>query len=77
MVRDQIFMPGAGVRMIFRPEHRFLRVKGGFLEGSVAHKNDKVVLSFQHYDVNGRVVTTRNFRDDLPVEIAFYSKHLL
>ena len=45
-----------------RPEHRFLRVKGGFLEGSVSHKNDKVVLTFRHYDVEGRVVHTEEFQ---------------
>lgn len=44
-----------------RPEHRFLRVKGGFLRGSVSRKNDKVVLTFRHYDVDGQVVHTEEF----------------
>jgi len=44
-----------------RPEHRFLRVKGGFLEGSISHKNDKVVLSFQHRDVHGTLVHMEAF----------------
>ena len=39
-----------------RPEHRFLRVKGGFLKGSLYHEGDKVILKFQHYDVDGNVV---------------------
>jgi alkaline phosphatase D len=39
-----------------RPEHRFLRVKGGFLMGSVSHSDNKVILKFQHYDVDGNVV---------------------
>ncbi len=39
-----------------RPEHRFLRVKGGFLRGNVSRKNGTPTLTFQHYDVNGNVV---------------------
>ncbi|SHF89920.1 alkaline phosphatase D [Mariniphaga anaerophila] len=39
-----------------RPEHRFLRVKGGFLYGKVARENGKTTLVFQHRDVNGNVV---------------------
>ena len=39
-----------------RPEHRFLRVKGGFLKGSVYHSDEKVNLKFQHFDVDGNVV---------------------
>lgn len=39
-----------------RPEHRFLRVKGGFLKGSVNHSNDKTYLRLQHCDVDGNIV---------------------
>jgi alkaline phosphatase D len=39
-----------------RPEHRFLRVKGGFLYGKVSRENDNPVLRFQHRDVDGNVV---------------------
>lgn len=45
-----------------RPEHRFLRVNGGFLRGSVSQKNEQSVLTFRHYDVNGRVVHTEEFK---------------
>jgi alkaline phosphatase D len=39
-----------------RPEHRFLRIKGGFLKGSLYHADNKVYLKFQHFDVDGNVV---------------------
>lgn len=39
-----------------RPEHRFLRVKGGYLRGSVYHTDNKMNIKFQHCDVNGNVV---------------------
>jgi alkaline phosphatase D len=39
-----------------RPEHRFLRVKGGFLKGSVYRTDNKVILNFQHCDVDGNVL---------------------
>jgi alkaline phosphatase D len=39
-----------------RPEHRFLRVKGGFLYGKVSHKNGTPTLTFQHRDVDVNVV---------------------
>jgi alkaline phosphatase D len=45
-----------------RPEHRFLRVKGGFLKGSLYHEGDKLILKFQHYDVDGNVVHEEMFR---------------
>ncbi len=44
-----------------RPEHRFLRVKGGFLSVKLSHKSGRVVLSFQHNDVNGKVVHREDF----------------
>jgi alkaline phosphatase D len=39
-----------------RPEHRFLRVKGGFLKGNLIHEGGKTILKFQHYDVDDNVV---------------------
>lgn len=40
-----------------RPEHRFLRVKGGFLEIEVQSRDqNKPVLTFTHRDVDGGVV---------------------
>ena len=39
-----------------RPEHRFLRVKGGFLHGQVSRENRVPTLTFQHCDVDGNVV---------------------
>lgn len=39
-----------------RTEHRFLRVKGGFLRGEITHPNNIPTLTFQHLDVNGNVV---------------------
>jgi len=44
-----------------RLEHRFLRVKGGFLNGSVNRENGKAVLKFQHFDVNGNVLHQEMF----------------
>lgn len=40
----------------FRPEHLFLRVKGGFLYGKVSRKNGKPTLILQHCDVDGKIV---------------------
>ncbi len=45
-----------------RPEHRFLRVKGGFLKGTVSRKNGTPTLTFQHYDVDGNVVHEEIFK---------------
>ena len=39
-----------------RPEHRFLRVKGGFLKGSVYQAENKSWIKLQHCDVDGNVV---------------------
>jgi alkaline phosphatase D len=44
-----------------RPEHRFLRVKGGFLRGEVSRKNGISTLTFQHFDVDGNVVHEERF----------------
>ncbi len=39
-----------------RPEHKFLRVKGGFLGVKVYRQNDEAIIEFIHYDVDGNVV---------------------
>jgi alkaline phosphatase D len=39
-----------------RPEHRFLRVKGGFLGIKIYRKNQNPTISFTHFDVDGNVV---------------------
>lgn len=39
-----------------KPEHRFLRVKGGYLFGMVDYEDDQPRLHFQHRDVDGRMV---------------------
>lgn len=39
-----------------KPQHRFLRVKGGYLFGMVDYENDQPRLHFQHRDVAGRMV---------------------
>lgn len=44
------------------PEHRFLRVKGGYLTGSVFSDNKMVKLKFQHRDIDGNVVHEEVFR---------------
>lgn len=43
------------------PEHRFLRVAGGFLMGHVFRDGDKVKLQFTHHDVDGNVVHEEMF----------------
>ncbi|MCK5135529.1 MAG: alkaline phosphatase D family protein [Bacteroidales bacterium] len=47
-----------------RPEHRFLRVKGGFLAGKVTRLEEKVLLTFQHCDVDGRIVHEEHFETE-------------
>ncbi len=44
-----------------KPEHRFLRVKGGFLFGEVKREGDKVLLRFTHCDVDGNEVHVEEF----------------
>ena len=51
-----------------RPEHRFLRVKGGFLKGSIYRADNKVCLKFQHYDVEGNVVHEEVFEREINAE---------
>lgn len=44
-----------------RPEHEFLRVKGGFLEVKVYRENDMPRITFIHYDVDGNEVHRKEF----------------
>lgn len=47
------------------PEHRFLRVKGGYLRGSVFRAADgSPRLRFEHCDVDGRVVHREEFNPE-------------
>jgi len=41
-----------------RPEHKFLRVKGGFLAVKVYRQKEIAVIEFIHYDVDGNMVHT-------------------
>lgn len=43
------------------PEHLFLRVKGGYLTGRVFRENEMAKLKFEHRDVDGNVVYTKEF----------------
>jgi hypothetical protein len=38
------------------PEHRYLNVIGGFLEGTVDRENETPVLTFRHFGVNGNLL---------------------
>lgn len=38
------------------PEHLYLNVVGGFLEGSLTHKNEQAVLVFRHYSADGEIL---------------------
>jgi alkaline phosphatase D len=50
-----------------RPQHRFLRVKGGFLRGFVSRESGSPTLTFQHIDVDGNVVHEEVFtKSQLP-----------
>lgn len=44
-----------------RPEHKFLRVKGGFLSITVDRKAGEPYISFRHHDVQGSVVNEEIF----------------
>jgi alkaline phosphatase D len=45
-----------------RVEHRFLRVKGGFLGIKVERKNALPVITFTHYDTEGNNVHEERIR---------------
>jgi alkaline phosphatase D len=53
---------GGWNQMDVRPEHRFLRVRGGFLHGNVQSKGGESILTFRHCDVHGNVVHEEVFR---------------
>lgn len=38
------------------PEHAYVKVVGGFLEGAVERREGKAVLTFRHYGVEGKVL---------------------
>jgi len=44
-----------------RPEHKFLRVKGGYLHGELFYEAEEPKLKFEHRDVNGDVVHVETF----------------
>ena len=44
------------------PEHRYINVVGGFLEGEVQRRNDIPRLTFRHYGVNGNLLDTDSLR---------------
>ncbi|MCB0689642.1 MAG: alkaline phosphatase D family protein [Saprospiraceae bacterium] len=44
-----------------RPEHRFLRLKGGFLSVSVNRQADQAYIIFSHHQVNGDLVHRERF----------------
>ena len=48
-----------------RPEHRFLRVQGGFLSGEVSYPDNQTAatLTIRHHDVNGKSVSEFRFPD--------------
>ncbi|GIX00623.1 MAG: hypothetical protein KatS3mg111_3955 [Pirellulaceae bacterium] len=50
----------------FRPEHRFLRVQGGFLYGEVRREDRRPVLIVRHYDVDGRPLSEFRFTGSSP-----------
>ncbi len=39
-----------------RPEHKFLRLKGGFLGVKVEREGGAPTIAFTHYDVDGKAV---------------------
>lgn len=43
------------------PEHRFLRIKGGFLSVDVERADDKPRIAFRHHDVHGEIVHEETF----------------
>ena len=42
-----------------RPEHQFLRVNGGFLAVKVDRDNGIPLITFTHYDVDGKIVNNK------------------
>jgi alkaline phosphatase D len=50
-----------------RPEHEFLRVRGGFLAVDVGRLNSMPSITFTHYDVDGNAVRTKSITIPDPV----------
>ena len=46
----------------YRPEHKFLRVKGGFLSGIIKQVDGVPAIQFIHHDVDGKVVNRMSFK---------------
>lgn len=46
-----------------RPEHKFLRVKGGFLATKVHRQSGEPTIEFIHYDVDGNIVHKEIFKE--------------
>ena len=45
-----------------RPEHKFLRTKGGFLSVNLSNNNSTIKsIAFNHHGVNGEIVNTQKF----------------
>ncbi|MFT4565914.1 MAG: alkaline phosphatase D, partial [Saprospiraceae bacterium] len=44
-----------------QPEHKFLRVKGGYLYSKVYNEGNKAKIRFEHRDVDGNVVHVEEF----------------
>ena len=45
-----------------RPEHKFLRTKGGFLSVNLSSNNSTIKsIAFNHHGVNGEIVNTQKF----------------
>jgi alkaline phosphatase D len=51
------------------PEHRFLRIKGGFLSVDVDRAENKPRIAFRHHDVHGKVVHEERFRRANPARM--------
>ncbi len=49
-----------GKRSNLHHEHKFLRVRGGFLAVKISQENNYPVLKFAHYDVDGNIVNVRS-----------------
>ncbi|MFY0651836.1 MAG: alkaline phosphatase D family protein [Cyclobacteriaceae bacterium] len=45
----------------FRPQHRYLRVKGGYLIGKLFYESDSVKLRFEHRDIDGQKMHEETF----------------
>ena len=53
---DSHSLSGGWNREVTMPEHKFLRLKGGFLSVNVTNIDNKPKISFTHHDVDGKKV---------------------